>query len=200
MTPFEVLGIRATASVEEAEAAYRQLLHEFHPDRHAQAGPEQVAWAEAQTRQLNAAITEIRARGRVFVGVGGAPFIRVRGFHTDASGSRSGNPWRPRNRIRCVLCGLSVDDSRVYRSHVLLDHALAGRAARAREAAGFPQWLAWVPAPMFWSLVVLVVYGCLLFAVFGDSGVSIAGWWLGVISYLVFLPVAYRAERIRRRF
>jgi hypothetical protein len=199
MTPFEVLGIPVTASVEDAEAAYRQLLYECHPDRHAQAGPGQVAWAEARTRQLNAAITEIRARGRVFVGVGAAPFTRIRGFNADAGNHWFGQPSRTQTRLRCALCGLMIDDSRAYRAHVLLDHALASRAARARNAAGVPTWLAWVPAPMFWSLVVLCVYWYALFSVFGDSGVSVAGLWLGVLAYLAFLPIAYRAGRIRRR-
>jgi hypothetical protein len=183
MTPFEVLGVPATASVEEAEAAYRQLLRECHPDRHAQAGPGQIAWAEAHTRQLNAAISEIRAHGP----------------HAATGGDWFGNPSRTPARVRCAFCGLAVDDPRAYRAHVLLDHALASRAARARTAAGIPPWLAWVPAPMFWSLVALLVYCGTLFAVFGDSSLSVAGLWLGVLSYIAFLPVAYRAERIRRR-
>jgi hypothetical protein len=196
MTPFETLGIPVTATVEEAEAAYRRLLYECHPDRHAQARPGQRAWAEARTRQLNEAISEIRARARVPIGAG-APFPSAHG--TGPRGDWFGNPVRTPPRMRCAFCGLSIDDSREYRAHVLLDHALAGRAARARTAAGVPPWLAWVPAPMFWSFVALLAYWFLLFSLFGDSTASSVGVWVGVLAYLAFLPTAYRAQRIRRR-
>jgi hypothetical protein len=53
---------------------------------------------------------------------------------------------------------------------------------------------------MFWSLVVVTFYWAIVFSVFGDSATAVAGWWIGDVSYLLFLPVAYRADRYRRRF
>lgn len=61
MDPYEVLGIRSTASLEEAEAAYHGLLRVHHPDLHHGGSDEQRAAAEARTRALNAAIGRIRA-------------------------------------------------------------------------------------------------------------------------------------------
>jgi hypothetical protein len=57
-----------------------------------------------------------------------------------------------------------------------------------------------IPAPMFWALMLLMVYWACVFSAFGDSSAALAGWWIGIVAYLVFLPFAYRAVRYRRRF
>lgn len=199
MSPYEILGIRHTASVDEAETAYRARLRECHPDLHVHAGPDAVAWAEQRTRELNAAIRAIRTQPRVVVGHAGEEFGRQHGFQTGAGSDWFGNPVRGRPSIHCVLCGLRVDEPSSYRRHLLLDHAFVERVRR-RHTHSVPQWMSWIPAPMFWSLLLLVLYCILLFGIFGDSTLSIAGLWFGVLAYLLFLPVAYKAERYRRRF
>lgn len=60
MNPYEVLGVGPATPIEEIEAAYRLRLREWHPDLHQAEGPEAVARAEDQTRQLNAAMARIR--------------------------------------------------------------------------------------------------------------------------------------------
>jgi hypothetical protein len=191
MSPYEILGVRPAATLDEAEAAYRALLRECHPDLHAHAGPEAVAWAERRTRELNAAIHTLRSDARIFVGTAGEPFA-------DADWFAPPDPHRC--TITCVLCGIEIDDPGEYRVHLVLDHALAKRMRRRRTRAARTPILAYVPAPMFWALVLLVVYGVTVFGTLGDSPVAIAGWWLGILAYLVFLPFAYRADRHRRRF
>lgn len=62
--PWEVLGIARSASLAEAEQAYRRLIAQYHPDRVAGAGPELRDLAETRTRALNAAIEAIRERHR----------------------------------------------------------------------------------------------------------------------------------------
>jgi hypothetical protein len=139
----------------------------------------------------------IRTSQTVTVG-GRDHFAEQYGFHTGPGTDWFGNVNDQRPSVHCPLCGLPAEDARSYRAHLLLDHAFAERV-RKRNVYEPPKWLSWVPAPMFWSLLLLVLYGGGLFAVFGDSTVSVAGLWAGIIAFLAFLPVAYRVERHRRR-
>jgi hypothetical protein len=198
MSPHEILGIPPTASLDEAEAAYRALLRECHPDLHAHAGPEAVAWAERRTRALNAAIEAIRAQGGVFMPPYEDAFAYAHGFASGPATDWFDNPFRARASIPCVFCGLTVDDSRSYRVHLLLDHAFVERARRRRVQPARTAWLAWIPAPAFWAVVVFAVYALALFSTLGDSAAALVGWWAGVAAILSFLPVAYRAQRNRR--
>jgi hypothetical protein len=198
MSPYEILGIRPTASLDEAEAAYRALLREFHPDLHLQAGPEAVAWAEQRTRQLNAAIHTLRTRDRVFAGTARDPY-GPNDFRVADATDWFGNRTRTHFDITCVVCGAAIGDPTAYRVHLVLDHAFAERL-RKRSRIGRPPRLTLIPAPMFWALMVLMVYWACIFSTLGDSSLAIAGWWLGIVAYLVFLPFAYRAVRYRRRF
>jgi hypothetical protein len=199
MSPYEILGIRSTATVDEAEAAYRALLRECHPDLHVQGGPEAVAWAEHRTRELNAAIRTIRTRTRVFAGSAGDEFADAYGFTPGAGTDYFGNPNHSRLSVGCPMCDAFFEDAAQFRVHLVLDHAFANHMAR-RARRPIPKWMSWIPAPMFWSLLVLALYWCVLFGVLGDSTVALVGMWIGVVAYLVFLPFAYRAERYRRRF
>jgi hypothetical protein len=203
MSPYEILGIRPSATLAAAEAAYRARLRESHPDVHAHAGPDAVAWAEQRTRELNDAIRDIR---RLHAEPAFTPnadddwFARDHGFTTSDDTDWFGNPTRPRWTVQCALCGLPVDDQREYRVHLVLDHAFAERLAKQRRRAARPPLLTLIPAPMFWALMTLMVYWGVLFSVFGDSAIALAGWWLGIFAFLIFLPFAYRAGRYRRRF
>jgi hypothetical protein len=200
MSPYEILGIRPTASRDEAEAAYRALMRECHPDLHLHAGPEAVAWAEQRTRHLNAAIRAIRTEDRVFVGTAGEQFARDHGFRATDDTDWFGNPTRPRFNITCVMCGLQIEEQSEYRVHLLLDHAFAEQLRKHRLRAMRPPRLTMIPAPMFWALMLLMVYWACVFSIFGDSSAGLAGWWIGIVAYLIFLPFAYRAVRYRRRF
>ncbi len=53
--PFEVLGLPEGASIDEATAAYRRLVQEWHPDRHVGAGPHQHALAEMRMAEISGA-------------------------------------------------------------------------------------------------------------------------------------------------
>ena len=200
MSPYEILGIRPTASRNEAEAAYRALLRECHPDLHLHSGPEALARAEQQTRQLNAAIHIIRTEDRVYVGTAGEQFARDHGFHATTDTDWFGNPNRPRFTINCVMCGLEIEEQSEYRVHLLLDHAFAERVRKHHRRLARPPRLTMIPAPMFWALMLLMFYWACVFSIFGDSPAALAGWWLGILAFLIFLPFAYRAERYRRRF
>ena len=174
-------------------------MRECHPDLHAHAGPEAVAWAEQRTRQLNAAIHTIRSQNRVFASSVGDSFEQAHGFRTGVGTDYFGNPNHSRLSVGCPMCDAFFEDATEFRVHLVLDHAFANHMAR-RARRPVRKWMSWVPAPMFWSLLVLVVYWCVLFGALGDSTVALAGMWIGVFAYLLFLPFAYRAERYRRRF
>jgi hypothetical protein len=98
---------------------------------------------------------------------------------------------------RCLLCGVLLSDPRQHRAHLVFDHAWAAKRQRSQRQI---VRLSWIPAPMFWALVVVMMYWGVVFAVFGDSAPALAGWWIGVFAYLAFLPVAYEVQRHRRRF
>ena len=57
---WEVLGVPEEASLEEAKAAYRTRVKQYHPDRVAGLGQEFSELAERKTRQLNDAIEEAK--------------------------------------------------------------------------------------------------------------------------------------------
>jgi hypothetical protein len=59
--PYEQLGIEVTATIDEAEDAYRDLLRIHHPDLHHDGSPAEIAEAERRTRALNDAIEQIRS-------------------------------------------------------------------------------------------------------------------------------------------
>jgi hypothetical protein len=55
VNPYEVLGVRADAPVEEIHRAYLQVARRFHPDFFTDAAPPQRAMAEERMRQANEA-------------------------------------------------------------------------------------------------------------------------------------------------
>ncbi|MFN7189982.1 MAG: DnaJ family molecular chaperone, partial [Rhodospirillales bacterium] len=62
--PYLVLGIAPDASVDQARAAWRQLVRDHHPDRLAGAGMPQefVALANARLATINVAWAALRRR------------------------------------------------------------------------------------------------------------------------------------------
>ena len=55
MNPYEVLGVRPTAVIEEIELAYKGRRAQYHPDRYGQLGAETQAWATKMMQQVNEA-------------------------------------------------------------------------------------------------------------------------------------------------
>jgi len=60
--PYRVLGITSTASDAEVKAAWLARVTTCHPDRAQAEGAEAVRRAEEETKRVNAALSEIRAR------------------------------------------------------------------------------------------------------------------------------------------
>lgn len=57
---YRALGVDATASDDEIDRAYRQLMGKYHPDKVAGAADEIRALAETRAREINAAYDRIR--------------------------------------------------------------------------------------------------------------------------------------------
>ena len=63
--PYAVLGIKASASDEDVDQAYRRAMSEYHPDRVATAAAEIRELAGRRAREINGAYEKIkRQRGR----------------------------------------------------------------------------------------------------------------------------------------
>ena len=58
--PYEVLGVKQTATDEEVKAAYKEMVKKYHPDRHTNNPLGDLA--EEKLRQVNAAYDEIQAQ------------------------------------------------------------------------------------------------------------------------------------------
>lgn len=188
MRPHDVLGIQPTASIEEAEAAYRRLLHAHHPDRFVDGSSEQLAAAEARTRDLNEAIARLRAaRSRASEGV-----------WAGHSGTGWGEaPDHEELGHACGLCGQWFETRVALQEHVTYDHRVRG-GGRGRPAAKPLQVLDWLVQPT----VIWAVAGGLLLVLWvssvhcsgaecgrtSDSARVLAGvlavWW-------IVLPLVY---------
>ena len=59
-SPYEVLGVRPSASQEEISAAYRALVRQYHPDKVADLGPELRELAEQRMKEINAAYQSLK--------------------------------------------------------------------------------------------------------------------------------------------
>ena len=57
---FVVLGVAATASIEEINKAYKTLIGQYHPDKVATLGPKLKLLAGKESKKINAAIKEAR--------------------------------------------------------------------------------------------------------------------------------------------
>lgn len=70
--PYDILGVKETATDEEVKAAYKAMVKKYHPDRHANNPLGDLA--EDKLRQVNAAYDEITAQrsGKSGGGFGGA--------------------------------------------------------------------------------------------------------------------------------
>ena len=104
--PFRILGLAPTASLGEAQSAYKDLIRVWHPDRFT-SEPRLRAKAEEQTRLLNEAIAQLRRTLRSNVG-------RPQPQPSDPSPSRTAPS--PRKEAPPTLRTLEL---RTVRSHVV---------------------------------------------------------------------------------
>jgi hypothetical protein len=64
--PYRVLGVDRSWSLADIESHYREQIRVWHPDRHTDEGPEAIAAAEQRTRELTAAMSEVREHHGTF--------------------------------------------------------------------------------------------------------------------------------------
>lgn len=151
MNPFEILGVAPTAGPDEIEAAYRAQLRAWHPDLHQVDGPEAVALAEDRTRQLNEAITWVRAGWRPSAG---AAWGRPGGPSDEGAGGPRPPHEGARRPVPCTYCGTPFTRLADYEAHLAAAHQIrnlfeprpragSGRFLRAVGSLRFlPLWLA----------------------------------------------------------
>ncbi|MFQ5646420.1 MAG: TerB family tellurite resistance protein [bacterium] len=60
---YEILGVSPHASQDEIKKAYRELAHQYHPDKVAHLGPEYVKIANKQLSEINEAYSKLRDSG-----------------------------------------------------------------------------------------------------------------------------------------
>jgi len=60
--PYEVLGIKQTASLEEIKSAYRRLANQYHPDKVTHLGDEFKLLAEVKFKEIQDAYQDLKAR------------------------------------------------------------------------------------------------------------------------------------------
>ncbi|MFC4243058.1 DnaJ domain-containing protein [Gryllotalpicola reticulitermitis] len=98
-SPYDVLGVDATADVEELKRAYRRRLRETHPDTGGSADEfraVQEAWERVGTPEARAVFD--RRRGSASSGAGYEPSGTASGFTADRSGSSTPRDTRPKSR------------------------------------------------------------------------------------------------------
>ena len=61
-SPYEVLGITATASKEEIRIAYRKMASLYHPDKVAHLAPEFREMADRKMKEINSAYGSIKSK------------------------------------------------------------------------------------------------------------------------------------------
>ena len=59
-SPYEVLEVSPGASQDEITAAFRRLVHQYHPDKVANLAPEFRELAERRMKEINAAYEQLR--------------------------------------------------------------------------------------------------------------------------------------------
>lgn len=62
LNPYEVLGIKETASMEEIRAAYRRLANKYHPDKVMHLGEEFRILAEKRFKEIQKAYQKLAAK------------------------------------------------------------------------------------------------------------------------------------------
>src|SRR6185503_6077407 len=125
MDPHQVLGLPPTATLDDAEDAYRRLLRVHHPDLHQGDGADALATAGRRTQALNTAIRQIR--GTVGTPVATAP----RGPWPADAGAPAPDHDQP--MVACPLCGEWFSTAPSLKHHVTSLHDLRMDRRRRRR-------------------------------------------------------------------
>ena len=162
MDAYQVLGLGPSASLAEAEDAYRRLLRIHHPDLHQHDGPDALAAAELRTRALNAAIRQCapgrRAgrrrhpdqRRRANAGARPGTAYGDAGVRTapPAGGPTRSGPADDQPLVACPLCGEWFATAPSLKAHAALHHELRfDRRHRGSGAATGSRRCPWVLVP-----------------------------------------------------
>lgn len=161
MDPYSVLGVPASASYDEVEAAYRTQVRAWHPDLHHHEGPAAVSEAEARTRALNDAMARIRSARDPGRGAGRRGPAASAWPPPPAPGEEwfASEPAASRPPVPCPFCGLGYTDLTSYEHHLAIAHDVRPPSSDPKVAADRTirstlQWLRYVPA---WLLGVGIV-------------------------------------------
>jgi hypothetical protein len=184
MDAYEVLGLPPTASLDEAERAYRRLARCHHPDLHHAEGPDAVAAAEARTRLLNAAIGDLRRAVEGRVDLCDRPPGHAGSTTGPGSSAEAGTPFgaslfADEVSVTCPRCGQWFTDAPAYVTHLSTHDAHHRRRFHRRRFLR--------PRPPVWPLWWVVPFNVLAaVAVTLTADVTWGSWtvagWAGALS------------------
>jgi hypothetical protein len=179
MDAHQVLGLEPTATLDDAEDAYRRLLRVHHPDLHQHDGPGALAAAELRTAAINAAIAHVRRVSRTDpVGPAG-PWI---GFDPAAW---QNDPEDDHPLVSCPLCDEWFATAGSLKAHAATAHEM--RMHRARRSWRPPR-LPSVPLVLFLplNLLIALLAGATANQLLGSAAVAV---W---VTALTMAPSAIR--------
>jgi len=188
-----VLGVAPSATLDDIETTYRQLLRAHHPDLHHDDSEAELAAAEARTRDLNQAIALIRAGWR--------PSSRWDGgFRVDDTTDWFGYPHaddRTAQPIECPLCRSTFDDPGVFRLHLDRVHHLRADTfmAAPRVRTDRLHWMAWIPAPPLTFGALLFVYLVVVIPLL-DWPWTVPAIWTGIILTALGMIASIRRRSV----
>jgi uncharacterized C2H2 Zn-finger protein len=178
MDAHQVLGLPPSATLDDAEDAYKRLLRIHHPDLHQHDGPGALAAAELRTAAINAAIAHFRRVARS-TPAGGVPY---RGFDPTAW---ENDPEDDLPQVSCPLCDEFFTTAGTLRAHVTEQHEM--RFNRTRPARRLPR-VPSVSLALFVPLNALVALLACTLANRATGSAAIAVWVLA----LTLAPTAIR--------
>ncbi len=206
MNPYKVLGVDPSATIDQIEISYRQLLRAHHPDVHHAGSPADLAAAEQRTRELNEAMALIRAgwrprpegpttwpRWRTDEAVWRARAERWEAaFRGGADTDWFGHPYhdgRVPRQVHCPLCRRDFDDAARFHRHLTSDHHLREDTfvAAPKVHAERMHWLVWVPAPPLTFGALFFVYLTVVVHALSWPWTAPAIWFGVIVTTLALL-------------
>jgi hypothetical protein len=179
MDAHQVLGLSPSATLDDAEDAYRRLLRIHHPDLHQHDGPGALAAAELRTAAINAAIAHFRRTVSTAPGGRGEAFL---GYDPTAW---QNEPEDDPPQVACPLCEEFFSTAGSLKRHVSTVHEMrmVPRRRRRRQVQ-IPSISLAIFAPA--NLLVALLAGVVTNQVLGSGAVAV---WT---SALVMAPTAIR--------